>query len=180
MIFGAYDMSLYDRICEISDVPAAFWILTGPLLTLVVSNVPTVIGEDVVSGTPGDDCTICADAFAPVEAVNPEITRYCPVTKLVATGVVYAYERLFTMILVAAPTLGVDAVKTVGVAITSVVALGTDVIVPVKDAGVVPNPLTVMLSPIARECAPVNAIVTFDPDTDVPVPVIRGFLFVVE
>ena len=84
-------------------------------------------------------------------AVRPEITRYCPVTKLVATGVVYPYERLLTRMLVADVMLGVEAVNTVDVVRTSEVALGIEVIVPVKVDGVVPNPVTVMLSPTARE-----------------------------
>ena len=81
---------------------------------------------------------------------------------------------------VAAVMLGVVAVNTVDVDKISDVPLGTDVMVPVNVDGVVPNPLTVMLSPRARECAPVNAIVTLNPDTEVPVPVIRGFRFAVE
>jgi hypothetical protein len=80
--------------------------------------------------------------------------------------------------LVAAVTLGVVAVKGVEDVIISEIALGMDAMIPVKDAGVVPNPLTVILSPIARLCEPVNVIVTDVPDTD-PLEM-RGFLLAVE
>jgi hypothetical protein len=80
--------------------------------------------------------------------------------------------------LVAAVILGVVAVKGVEDVIISEIALGMDAIIPVKDTGVVPNPLTVILSPIARLCEPVNVIVTDVPDTD-PLEM-RGFLLAVE
>ena len=76
--------------------------------------------------------------------------------------------------------LGVAAVNGVVDVMLNEVAVGTDVIVPLKVDGVVPNPLTVILSPMARVCAPENAIVTLVPDTDVPLDMISGLRFVVE